>query len=136
MWDDSLVDPDNRRAVDYPARHQALAASSDDKLRIVTAALHSRTDLPDSYASGGYAPVLADGDAAQHLVAFTRADDVLVAIRRWTVRLADVGWRGTSLALPDGEWTDRLTGRSMRGRIAAADLFADLPGVLLERTHA
>jgi (1->4)-alpha-D-glucan 1-alpha-D-glucosylmutase len=80
--------------------------------------------------------VLADGDAAQHLVAFTRADDVLVAIRRWTVRLADVGWRDTSLALPDGEWTDRLTGRSMRGRIAAAHLFADLPGVLLERTHA
>jgi (1->4)-alpha-D-glucan 1-alpha-D-glucosylmutase len=136
MWDDSLVDPDNRRAVDYPARHQALAASSDDKLRIVTGALHSRTDLPDSYSSGGYAPVLADGDAAQHLVAFTRADDVLVAIRRWTVRLADVGWRDTSLALPDGEWTDRLTGRSMRGRIAAADLFTDLPGVLLERTHA
>jgi (1->4)-alpha-D-glucan 1-alpha-D-glucosylmutase len=136
MWDDSLVDPDNRRAVDYPARHRALAASSDDKLRIVTGALHSRTDLPDSYTSGGYAPVLADGDAAQHLVAFTRADDVLVAIRRWTVRLADVGWRDTSLALPDGEWTDRLTGRSMRGRIAAADLFADLPGVLLERTHA
>lgn len=135
-WDDSLVDPDNRRPVDYRARQEALAALSDAKMRIVTAALHSRAERPDSYLSGGYTPVLADGDAAAHLIAFLRGDDVLVAVRRWTVGLDETGWGDTMLALPDGEWTDRLTGRSWRGQVTAAALFAELPGVLLERTHA
>lgn len=135
-WDDSLVDPDNRRPVDYRARRRALSASTDAKLRIVTAALHSRTDRPDSYLSGGYTPVLAEGDAAQHVVAFVRGDDVLVAVRRWTVRLHETGWGDTSLVLPAGEWVDRLTGRPFNGRVAAGELFAEFSGVLLERSHA
>jgi (1->4)-alpha-D-glucan 1-alpha-D-glucosylmutase len=136
LWDDSLVDPDNRRPVDYPTRREALAAASDDKLRIVTAALHSRAERPDSYLAGGYAPVLADGPAARHVVSFLRGDDVLVAVRRWTVGLAETGWGGTTLALPDGVWTDRLTGREFNGRTSAEELFAELPAVLLERAHA
>jgi (1->4)-alpha-D-glucan 1-alpha-D-glucosylmutase len=136
LWDDSLVDPDNRRAVDYAARRQALAEASDPKLRIVTAALHSRTDRAESYLSGGYQPVLAEGAAAQHLISFLRGDDVLVAVRRWTVGLAETGWGDTSLPLPDGDWVDRLTGRSFSGRVSATDLFTDLPATLLERTRA
>jgi (1->4)-alpha-D-glucan 1-alpha-D-glucosylmutase len=136
LWDDSLVDPDNRRAVDYPARRQALAEASDPKLRIVTAALHSRADRPESYLSGGYQPVLAEGAAAQHLISFLRGDDVLVAVQRWTVGLAETGWGDTSLPLPDGDWVDRLTGRSFSGRVSATDLFTDLPATLLERTRA
>jgi (1->4)-alpha-D-glucan 1-alpha-D-glucosylmutase len=136
LWDDSLVDPDNRRAVDYAARREALKALSDDKIRLVTAALHSRAERPSSYLSGGYAPVLAEGSAAAHLVAFLRGTDVVVAVRRWTVGLHETGWGDTSIPLPDGEWTDRLTGRTFSGHADATDLFTDLPGALLERTLA
>jgi (1->4)-alpha-D-glucan 1-alpha-D-glucosylmutase len=136
LWDDSLVDPDNRRAVDYATRRDALTSLRDDKIRIVTAALHSRADRPASYLEGGYSPVLADGPGAEHLVAFLRGTDVLVAVRRWTVGLTDTGWGDTTLTLPDGEWVDRLTGRAFRGQIDAAELFAVLPATLLERTLA
>ncbi len=136
LWDDSLVDPDNRRPVDYQARRDELKTLSEAKIRIVTAALHSRADRPDSYLAGGYAPILAEGAAARHLVAFLRGDDVLVAVQRWTVTLSETGWDDTSLPLPDGEWVDRLTGRTFSGRAGAAELFADLPAALLERTLA
>jgi (1->4)-alpha-D-glucan 1-alpha-D-glucosylmutase len=136
LWDDSLVDPDNRRPVDYQVRRAALKTLSDSKIRIITAALHSRAERPAAYLAGGYAPVLAEGTAATHLVAFRRADDVLVAVQRWTVSLAETGWGDTSLPLPDGDWVDRLTGRAFRGKAGAAELFADLPVTLLERTLA
>lgn len=136
LWDDSLVDPDNRRPVDYPARRDALKTLTDGKIRILTAALHSRAARPGSYLSGGYAPVLAEGAGARHLIAFLRGDDVLVAVKRWTVGLSESGWGDTSLPLPDGIWTDRLTGRDFSGRIDGATLFAELPAVLLERVHA
>ncbi|MDT5340177.1 MAG: (1-_4)-alpha-D-glucan 1-alpha-D-glucosylmutase [Mycobacterium sp.] len=136
LWDDSLVDPDNRRPVDYPARRQALAALSDAKIRIVWAGLHSRAEHPDSYLAGNYVPVPATGSAAQHLVAFRRGADVLVAVQRWTVNLAETGWGDTALPLPDGDWVDRLTGRTFTGHASAAELLADLPVTLLERTLA
>jgi (1->4)-alpha-D-glucan 1-alpha-D-glucosylmutase len=61
---------------------------------------------------------------------------VLVGVRRWTVRLAETGWGDTSLQLPAGQWTDRLTGCRLTGSVNAADLFAELPGALLEKTRA
>ena len=69
-------------------------------------------------------------------MAFQRGDDVLVAVRRWTVTLSETGWGDTSLPLPDGQWTDRLTGRTFSGQADAAELFTDLPATLLERTRA
>ncbi|MET0452197.1 MAG: malto-oligosyltrehalose synthase [Mycobacterium sp.] len=134
LWDDSLVDPDNRRPVDYAVRRESLTTLSDGKIRVVRAALASRAERPDSYLSGAYAPVLAEGAAAAHLVAYLRGDDVLVAVTRWTVALSETGWGDTSLTLPDGGWTDRLTGREFSGRVDAADLFTDLSVTLLERT--
>jgi (1->4)-alpha-D-glucan 1-alpha-D-glucosylmutase len=133
LWDDSLVDPDNRRPVDYAAHREALRAMTDPKIRVVTAALRLRRERPDTFASGGYRPMLADGSAREHVVAFQRGDDVVVAVSRWTVRLAESGWGDTSLALPDGDWTDRLTGRRFSGSAALADLYADLPVALLEK---
>ena len=136
LWDDSLVDPDNRRPVDYGLRREALAASSDAKIRLVSAALHSRAERPESYLTGGYVPVLAGVAPPAHLVAFRRGDDVLVAVRRWTVGLAETGWGDTSLPLPDGQWADRMTDRTFSGQADAAELFADLPATLLERARA
>lgn len=133
LWDDSLVDPDNRRPVDYAARRAALAALEHPKMRVVTTALRVRRAHPDTFRHGAYVPVLADGDAADHLLAFRRGDDIVVAVTRWTVRLAEKGWRNTVLALPEGTWKDTLTGAIADGPTSAAQLFADLPVVLLER---
>lgn len=53
---------------------------------------------------------------------------------RWTVALQDSGWGSTALTLPDGRWSDRITGARHTGRVGAAELFAELPVTLLERT--
>jgi (1->4)-alpha-D-glucan 1-alpha-D-glucosylmutase len=135
LWDDSLVDPDNRRPVDYAARRAALKELQHPKIRIVTTALRLRRSHPDSFLHGEYLPVLAGGQASDHVVAFRRGTDILVAVTRWTVRLAETGWGNTVLPLPDGSWTDTLTGATASGPTSAAELFADLPVVLLERNH-
>ena len=135
LWDDSLVDPDNRRAVDFAARRAALKALEHPKIRVVTTALRLRRSHPDCFLHGDYVPLLADGDAADHVVAFRRGDDIVVAVTRWTVRLTETGWGNTVLPLPEGTWKDTLTGVIADGPTSAAQLFADLPVVLLERHH-
>ena len=134
LWDDSLVDPDNRRPIDFSARRDALNSLSHPKVRVVAAALRLRRDRPASFADGGYRPVLADGPAAQHLFGFMRGDDVLVAVTRHTVRLSETGWGETALVLPTGLWADRIGDGRFSGRALAVELFADMPAVLLERT--
>lgn len=133
LWDDSLVDPDNRRPVDYAARRAALQALEHPKIRVVTTALRVRGQHPDTFLHGDYVPVLANGDAGDHVLAFRRGEDIVVAVTRWTVRLAERGWGNTVLPLPDGTWKDALTGAIADGPTSAAQLFADLPVVLLER---
>jgi (1->4)-alpha-D-glucan 1-alpha-D-glucosylmutase len=136
LFDDSLVDPDNRRPVDYAARRTALKAATDSKLRIVSHALRLRKRRPETFLTGGYTPVLAAGPAAAHAIAFLRGDDVLVAVSRWTVRLSETGWGETSLQLPAGDWTESFTGRRFADAVRLADLFAELPVALLEKTRA
>jgi len=133
LWEDSLVDPDNRRPVDYRARRAALAANDHPKMRVLTTALRLRRDRPDTFTDGGYTPLLADGAAADHLVAFMRGDDVVTAATRHSVRLAETGWGDTSLVLPDGVWVDRIAGGRFTGKVLASDLFAESPVALLER---
>ncbi|HTY27793.1 MAG TPA: malto-oligosyltrehalose synthase, partial [Mycobacterium sp.] len=101
----------------------------------VSAALGARRDRPDTFLVGGYLPVLAYGEAGEHLIAYLRGEDVLVAVSRWTVRLAQTGWGETVLPLPEGNWTDRITRSAWAGAVPAAELFADLPVALLERAH-
>src|SRR5271165_3706678 len=134
LWDDSLVDPDNRRPVDYTVRRDALKSLQHIKIRVVTAALHLRRARPDSFLRGGYRPVLATGTAADHVLAFRRGEDVLVAVTRWTVHLEQTGWGDTVVELPDGSWTDALTGATVTGTVPAAELFTELPVALLERS--
>lgn len=136
LWDDSLVDPDNRRPVDYGTRRVALKALQHPKIRVLAAALRLRRTHPESFLGGAYHPVFAAGPAADHVVAFRRGDDILVAVTRWTVRLQQTGWDHTVLPLPDGSWTDALTGFTASGHTPAVELFADLPVVLLVRDNA
>jgi (1->4)-alpha-D-glucan 1-alpha-D-glucosylmutase len=114
----SLVDPDNRRPVDYASRRTALqstsrgADSGDAKMRVVAAALAARREHPEWYAgSATYDPMHATGPAAGHVIAFARGGGAITIATRLSARLAVTGgWQDTALALPDGRWTDLLTG--------------------------
>ncbi|UCZ58459.1 malto-oligosyltrehalose synthase [Mycolicibacterium phocaicum] len=136
LFDDSLVDPDNRRPVDFAYRQTELTALNHPKIRVVAAALRSRRERPDTYQSGDYTPVVAEGPAADHVIAFLRGTDVLVVVPRWTLKLDESACADTAIALPEGQWTDRLTGRTWSGTVAADALFAELPGALLEKARA
>jgi (1->4)-alpha-D-glucan 1-alpha-D-glucosylmutase len=144
LWDYSLVDPDNRRPVDYASRRKLLAALDDGqvpsvdesgaaKLLVVSRVLRARRDHPDWFA--GYEPVAVTGSAADHVVAFDRGGVVVVATRL-PVCLAADGWGDTALQLPNGAWRDLLTGERVVSDVAgiAADrLLARLPVALLLR---
>lgn len=133
-WEDSLVDPDNRRPVDWSAAHD-----DHPKQRLVRTALRLRRERPGSFVGGSYAPVLAEGPAADHLLGFLRgpsdgAPDVAALATRWSLRLErGGGWRDTRVDLGDGRWTDRLTGHVVAGRAALGDLFLEHPVALLVR---
>jgi (1->4)-alpha-D-glucan 1-alpha-D-glucosylmutase len=136
--DFSLVDPDNRRPVDYDLRRDRLEAldagdtSSDDKLRVVATTLRLRRERPATFA-GSYLPVSVAGPAADHLVAYRRGEDVVVLATRLPVTLARAGgWADTTVALPDGDWRDVLAGRQASHDVAA--LLSELPVALLVRT--
>jgi (1->4)-alpha-D-glucan 1-alpha-D-glucosylmutase len=144
LWDYSLVDPDNRRPVDYAMRRTLLAAldggevpavdeSGAAKLLVVSRVLRARRDHPEWFA--GYEPVEVSGSAADHVVAFDRGGVVTVATRL-PVSLAAEGWGDTALQLPNGPWRDLLTGERFVSDVAgiAADVvLAGLPVALLVR---
>ncbi|MFJ3223851.1 malto-oligosyltrehalose synthase [Streptomyces sp. NPDC086783] len=125
----ALVDPDNRRPFAPQERPSAKAA-------LTTAALRLRRRRPDVFGEAAtYTPLDAVGPAADHCVAFTRSGEVLTAVTRLSLRLAEAGgWRDTRLELPPGRWADVLTpGREFSGHARVAELFAELPVTLLER---
>ncbi|MCY0096924.1 malto-oligosyltrehalose synthase [Hoeflea ulvae] len=80
LADFSLVDPDNRRAVDYEQRKGLLAGAPapDDrlagggKLRLIRQLLQLRRHNPDLFAQGSYLPVTVSGPRADHVLAFRR----------------------------------------------------------------
>ncbi|MBA8793083.1 (1-_4)-alpha-D-glucan 1-alpha-D-glucosylmutase [Friedmanniella endophytica] len=140
LWEDSLVDPDNRRPVDFAARRallgsagQAPAIDADGaaKLHLTRTALRLRRDRPELFA--GYRPVTATGPSAAHLLGFDRGG-ALTLVTRLSHRLAERGgWRETVVALPEGRWTDALTGTVHTGEVQAAALFGTYPVALLTR---
>ena len=144
LWDLSLVDPDNRRPVDYDLRRDLLASLDgggvpdvDDtgraKLHVVTQALHARRELPGAF-DGPYRALTAAGPAADHGLAFGRGDAVITVATRLPVTLErQGGWRDTTLALPAGDWIDRLTGEPYSHVASLSVLLDRLPVALLQR---
>ncbi len=140
LWDLSLVDPDNRRPVDFAARADLLAQidhgwlpdvdeSGAAKLLVVSRTLRARRDHPERFT--GYNPLRADGVAAPHAVAFARRGVVAVATRLPIGLAAGGGWGETALSLPKGSWTDTFTGFSASGSVPLGDLLARYPVSLL-----
>ena len=148
LWDLSLVDPDNRRPVDYETRRRLLAelaelgagqiwARADEglpKLHVVREALHVRKRRPAAFgADGSHAPLAVRGEKSDHAVAFVRGDLVATVVPRLVLGLAG-DWAGTVVELPTGRWANVLTGDEVTGgEVGLGHLLAGFPVALLER---
>ena len=137
----SLVDPDNRRPVDYQRRRRLLAALDGidqaagldaEKLLVTSRALWLRRDHPDWFA-GGYLPLAAEGPGAEHVVAFARGGYAVTVATRLPAGLRRRGgWGDTALPLPELHWRDVLTGVRHAGlRPPLEELTRRLPVALL-----
>ena len=148
LWDLSLVDPDNRRPVDYALRERLLATidqlspeqiwtRADEglpKLLLVTRSLQLRRRRPDCFdGRGDYRPLYARGAKAGHVIAFLRGRSVTVVVPRLVLGL-EGRWMDTQIALGDGRWRNLLDDSDgLSGRVALAELLGRFPVALLER---
>ena len=126
----ALVDPDNRRPVRFPPE------APGEKDELTATALRLRARRPAVFGdTATYTPLVAEGPAAAHCLAYARSGEVVTAVTRLSLRLADEGgWHDTRLPLPPGRWADLLAPeREFTGHARVAELFAQLPVALLER---
>jgi (1->4)-alpha-D-glucan 1-alpha-D-glucosylmutase len=157
-WAFTLVDPDNRRPVDYKARQcaltrldspAALLASWRDgriKLAVTQAGLKLRAEFPALFVDGAYVPVRVEGTCADLVIAFIRRHNeqaALFVITRWVARLVSpdelpVGhfWQDTRLCLEPGmveAWRDALTGHihQHRTELPVSELLSQTPFAML-----
>ncbi|MFC4727281.1 malto-oligosyltrehalose synthase [Coralloluteibacterium thermophilus] len=159
FWDFSLVDPDNRRPVDFEARERGLADGADDaerlaqwrdgriKQRLVARLLDLRRRAPGLFARGDYRPLEVTGSHAAHAVAFVRSHrgrHLAVVVPRHPLRMAEAAgetlatpalagalWGDTRVTLPDvgGGAWRSLDGGSVRTGAQLA--LADAPPILV-----
>jgi (1->4)-alpha-D-glucan 1-alpha-D-glucosylmutase len=157
IWDFSLVDPDNRRPVDYAVRKKLLKTEHSDalknlqdgraKLHIIRKGLEVRRKYPALFQGASYTPLYADGGREENIIAFTLSDGanstVGVAPRLFS-RLMEDGdvaplgakaWGDAKLPL-EGQYENVLTGErhDCRGHVKVADLLASFPVALLVRS--
>ena len=150
IWDLSLVDPDNRRAVDFDLRRTLLErartasatealASLDDgmaKIWLISRVLGLRARRPELFApEAGYRTVAAQGERGANVVAFERGGAAIVLAPRLVTHLGwPADWRDTAIELPAGRWHDELADVDTDGGTAAlAQLLAAFPMALLVR---
>jgi (1->4)-alpha-D-glucan 1-alpha-D-glucosylmutase len=140
FWDFSLVDPDNRRPVDFAARAAALAADAapadllaswrDGRVKqaVIARILRLRARLPTLFATGGYTRLRVEGAQADHVLAFARTEPgraVVVAVTRLPAGfqsdpgpsvpiVSPAAWGETALVLPRN-----LAGRRMADALSA-----------------
>lgn len=147
LWETSLVDPDNRRAVDFAQRAAMLAdldraaaeggvptidASGTAKLLVTSRVLRMRRDRPELFTR--YLPVELLGSASGHAIAFDRGGAIAIATRLPVGLAARGGWGDTRMLIPGGTWTDALTGQAYPGgELPLAEVLSALPVALLTR---
>lgn len=125
LWNFTLVDPDNRRSVDYELRRHLLQEvlkmtpwdvwqrrrEGLPKLWVVQKALHLRRENPRLFGdTGNYIPIHASGPKRDHVIAYLRGGEVLTIAPRWFFKL-NGNWHGTEVELPPGQWHNVLDGR-------------------------
>jgi (1->4)-alpha-D-glucan 1-alpha-D-glucosylmutase len=139
LFDLSLVDPDNRRPVDYDARRSLLALEGvpgvDDaggaKLHVVSRLLRLRREHTELFlADSSYTPL----DAGERAVAYVRGGRVVTVAPTRALQVERSGWGEDAVELPEGRWTDVLTGAEQAGgRVRLADLVSGFPVAVLLR---
>ncbi len=144
LWETSLVDPDNRRAVDFDLRQLYLVAidggvlpeideTGAAKLLVVARALRLRRDHQELFSR--YAPLEAHGTAAKHAIVFDRGDVVTIATRLPVGLDRAGGWGDTTVILAGRPVVDVISGRVFDGgTIALSDLLDRYPVALLVPT--
>jgi (1->4)-alpha-D-glucan 1-alpha-D-glucosylmutase len=151
LWNHSLVDPDNRRPVDYDLRRRLLEeldalsvpqilSRMDEglpKLFVIRTALAVRRDRPDCFGPGaGYQPIEARGEKSPHLLAYGRGEAVVAAVPRLVLSRAG-DWADTAISLPMGRWHNAFDGRRYRGgELPAGELLSKFPVALLTREES
>lgn len=155
----SLVDPDNRRAVDFGELSQTLSDFSDRpiadaladgcaKQQVIARVLDFRAQHPSLFEQGDYTPVITTGARASHVFAFMRRHEdraVLVVVPRLLGELVGAGkpfndpefWLDTAIRLP-GELAQStsvcvLTGARLQGRdsLPVGAILAEIPVAIL-----
>jgi len=161
LWDFSLVDPDNRRPVNYDIRQKMLASMLKEpptpeslcstmedgriKLWVNLLLLQARKRMPELFLQGAYEALIASGSRAQHVFAFSRTygDQILVVVvPRLLARLGvreewqEAKWEDTRLLLPP-DLTDLFTGSQLRNNrdpeMSVAQLLGSFPFTVLFR---
>ena len=156
LWDLSLVDPDNRRPVDFSRRRELLNARESDwtdlaaawpngqiKFELTHRLLKLRREWPDLFQGGNYQPLAAAGPHGRHVIAFSRewkSRQAVVAVGRHFGSITNGGrdwpkaW-DARLDLPTGSYQQALSPLSglCTGVVAASHLFARLPVNVLLR---
>ncbi len=138
LWDLSMVDPDNRRPVNYKKREQYLAEVSElkassvkglledcvsgkAKLYLIFRALQVRREFKTLFEQGAYVPLAVEGELAEHVFSFMRSGSssfVVAVIPRFLAGLLEpsgawgVDWKDTRLILPSDAptiWKEAFT---------------------------
>lgn len=155
LWDLSLVDPDNRRPVDYALRRRLLdelremgggniaaqiMARADEglpKMWTIHQALYLRREKKQWFgADAAYTPLMVEGARRDHVIAYLRAGAVATVVPRLTMKLHGI-WRDTTVLLPEGQWRNRLTNAVVEGgRVAVKGILQEFPVALLVREGA
>jgi (1->4)-alpha-D-glucan 1-alpha-D-glucosylmutase len=151
LWDLSLVDPDNRRPVDFNLRRRALADSTPDwaqlashwrdgrvKLALTRQLLTLRHEFADVFQHGAYEPVSVTGPHASNIIVFARTlkkQRLIVAVGRHFAALTDAGrrwptdWQG-QFDLP-GQYEQLIGGPRAAADLTIASAFRDIPVTVL-----
>jgi (1->4)-alpha-D-glucan 1-alpha-D-glucosylmutase len=149
LWDLSLVDPDNRRPVDYPLRRQLLSElpklslreaweRQDEglpKLLVLSNVIRLRQQRPEEFGpDAAYRPLQAKGERAEHLVSYRRGENILVLAPR-LVKALGGHWGNTSITLPKGNWRSALgSSQHTGGEKRISEILGKFPVELLVRT--
>src|ERR1700722_12127052 len=157
FWDLSLVDPDNRRPVDFAVRAAVLASSENPdwgdlrqrwtdghiKLAWTRHLLKLRTELAEVFSRGDYAPPEVSGPHREHLIAFARRRGRDAAITVVAKSFAPMSQGGRAWPHADAfDATLNLRGYVMKGiaskagAVAVSALFRDLPVTVLQARYA
>jgi len=151
LWDFSLVDPDNRRPVDYELRRKLLAEIESmkvadvmerideglPKMWTIHRSLQLRNEHPEWFGrEAAYEPVLARGPQAARVIAYLRCGRVLTVTQRWA--LGGEPWEDTSIDLAQGKWRNWLTDECVThagGAFEVNRCFAEFPVALFARMN-